>query len=35
VPVQSGLAFLGITVLIGWFAAWLGVSRHLIATDRR
>jgi cell division transport system permease protein len=35
VPVQSGLTFLGITVLIGWFAAWLGVSRHLIATDRR
>ena len=35
VPLQSGLGFLLVALLIGWFTAWLGVTRHLMAADRR
>lgn len=32
---ESGVAILLIAVFIGWAAAWIGVTRHLIATDHR
>jgi len=35
VPAESGLGFLFMALLIGWSTAWLGVSRHLRAADRR
>ena len=35
VPLQSGLGFLLVALVIGWFTAWLGVARHLRSADRR
>lgn len=35
VPLQTGLGFLLVALLVGWFTAWLGVTRHLLAADRR
>lgn len=35
VPLQSGFGFMLVALLVGWFTAWLGVTRHLIAADRR
>ncbi|MBU3693424.1 MAG: FtsX-like permease family protein [Rhodocyclaceae bacterium] len=35
VPPQTGLAVLGIALLLGWITAWLGVRQHLATTDRR
>jgi len=35
VPLQSGLVFLLVALLIGWFTACLGVARHLRSTDHR
>ncbi len=35
VPLPNALGFLLVALLIGWFTAWLGVTRHLMAADRR
>lgn len=35
VPLEAGLALLAVACSMGWLTAWLGVSRHLAATDRR
>lgn len=35
VPAESGLGFLLVALVIGWSTAWLGVTRHLRAADRR
>ena len=35
VPLHSGLGFVLVALLIGWFTAWLGVARHLRSADRR
>ncbi|MEY3974617.1 MAG: hypothetical protein RIS59_978 [Pseudomonadota bacterium] len=35
VPLPTGLGALLVALLLGWLTAWLGVARHLSATDRR